>query len=145
MQGQNFTPRGKLWPQDTYLLRGLLPATSRVSMPQLLSAPKLDTGPHESVTIAAKYLSLKSLKQGCQMTKNYNLGRFSRALDWENGYILWPFGIFYRHLVHFVFIRYIFSGCGIMDQEKSGNPGLKCNFPRERKKFAKKFFRKKIV
>jgi hypothetical protein len=33
------------------------------------------------------------------------------------------FGIFYEHLVHFVFIWYIFSGFGIMYQEKSGNPG----------------------
>jgi hypothetical protein len=57
-------------------------------------------------------------------------------------YILWPFGIFYRHLeyftdiwnilqtfgifydlfVHLVFIWYMFSGFGIMYQEKSGNP-----------------------
>jgi hypothetical protein len=28
-------------------------------------------------------------------------------------------------LVHFVFIWYIFSGFGIMYQEKSGNPGLR--------------------
>jgi hypothetical protein len=33
-----------------------------------------------------------------------------------------PFGIFYDHLVHFVLIWYIFSGFGIMYQEKSGNP-----------------------
>jgi hypothetical protein len=37
--------------------------------------------------------------------------------------ILWIFGIFYNHLVHFVFICYILSGFGIMYQEKSGNPG----------------------
>jgi hypothetical protein len=36
--------------------------------------------------------------------------------------ILQTFGIFYDHLVHFVFVRYIFSGFGIMYQEKSGNP-----------------------
>jgi hypothetical protein len=36
--------------------------------------------------------------------------------------ILQTFGIFYDHLVHFVFIWYIFSGFGIMYQEKSGNP-----------------------
>jgi hypothetical protein len=34
------------------------------------------------------------------------------------------FGIFYDHLVHLVLIWYIFSGFGIMHQEKSGNPGL---------------------
>jgi hypothetical protein len=31
--------------------------------------------------------------------------------------ILWRFGIFYHHLVHF-------SGFGITNQEKSGNPAL---------------------
>jgi hypothetical protein len=43
-------------------------------------------------------------------------------------YIFWNilriFGIFYDHLVHFVFIWYIFSGFGIMHLEKSGNPAL---------------------
>jgi hypothetical protein len=39
--------------------------------------------------------------------------------------ILLTFGIFYDHLVFFVFIWYIFSGLGVMNQEKSGNPGLK--------------------
>jgi hypothetical protein len=71
--------------------------------------------------------------QGCQMvcfqTQNPNLGKFWRALDWNMFMyfiavlnILWRFGIFYDHLVHFVFILYIFSGFGIMYQEKSGNP-----------------------
>jgi hypothetical protein len=32
------------------------------------------------------------------------------------------FGIFYDHLVHFEFVWYIFSGFGIVYQEKSGNP-----------------------
>jgi hypothetical protein len=40
------------------------------------------------------------------------------------GNILQTFGVFYKHLLHFVFIWYIFSGFGIMYQEKSGNPGL---------------------
>jgi hypothetical protein len=73
--------------------------------------------------------------QGCQMvcfqTKNPNLGKFLRALDWKTliffmaiWNILWRFGIFYGHLVHFVFIWYIFSRFGIMYQEKSGNPWL---------------------
>jgi hypothetical protein len=38
-------------------------------------------------------------------------------------HILQTFGIFDDHLVHFVFIWYIFSGLGIMYREKSGNPG----------------------
>jgi hypothetical protein len=57
--------------------------------------------------------------QGCQMvslrTKNPNLGKFWRALDWTMliyfmviWNILQTFGIFYDHLVHFVFIWYIF-------------------------------------
>jgi hypothetical protein len=36
--------------------------------------------------------------------------------------ILRILGKFYDYLVHFVFIRYTFSGFGIMHQEKSGNP-----------------------
>jgi hypothetical protein len=38
--------------------------------------------------------------------------------------ILCPFGIFYDHLVHIVFIWYIFSGFGIMHQ-KIGQPWFK--------------------
>jgi hypothetical protein len=72
-------------------------------------------------------------QQGCQMvsfqTKNLNLGKFWRALDWKMliyfmaiWNILQTFRIFYDHLVHFVFIWYIFSGSGNIYQEKSGNP-----------------------
>jgi hypothetical protein len=65
-------------------------------------------------------------------TKNPTLGTFWRALDWkmENarfyghieyftdiGECLWPFGTF-------VLVWYIYSGFGIMYQEKSGNPAL---------------------
>jgi hypothetical protein len=38
--------------------------------------------------------------------------------------ILWPLEIFYGHLVYFVAIWYNFPRFGILDQEKSGNPGL---------------------
>jgi hypothetical protein len=38
------------------------------------------------------------------------------------------FGIFYDHLVHYVFIWYTFSNFGIMYQEKSGNPGCVFRF-----------------
>jgi hypothetical protein len=48
-------------------------------------------------------------------TKNPNLGKFWRAVDWKMLIyfmailnILQTFGIFYDHLVHFVFIWYIF-------------------------------------
>jgi hypothetical protein len=51
----------------------------------------------------------------CFQTKNPNLGQFWRALDWKMFVyfmaiwsILWRFGIFCDHLVHFVFIRFIF-------------------------------------
>jgi hypothetical protein len=57
--------------------------------------------------------------QGCQMvcfqTKIPDLGKFWMALDWKMliyfmaiWNILWRFGILYNHLVHFVFIWYIF-------------------------------------
>jgi hypothetical protein len=57
--------------------------------------------------------------QGCQMvsfqTKNPNLGKFWRALDWKMliyfmalWNILQAFGIFHDNFVHFVFIWYIF-------------------------------------
>jgi hypothetical protein len=57
--------------------------------------------------------------QGCQMvcfqTKNPKLGKNFGASDWKMliyfmaiWNILWIFGIFYDHLVHFVFIWYIF-------------------------------------
>jgi hypothetical protein len=36
--------------------------------------------------------------------------------------ILRIFGIFYDHLVQFVFLWYILSGVGTVYQEKSGNP-----------------------
>jgi hypothetical protein len=59
------------------------------------------------------------LRQGCQMvyfqTKNPNLGKFCRALHWKMlihfmaiGNIWQTFGIFYHHLLHFVFIWYSF-------------------------------------
>jgi hypothetical protein len=38
---------------------------------------------------------------------------------------LWPFGIFYGHLVCFMVIWYIFSRLGILYHEKSGNRGFK--------------------
>jgi hypothetical protein len=62
--------------------------------------------------------------------KNPDLGKFWRALDWKVWIyftaiwnILRSFGIFYNHLVRFVFMRYLFPvlvSCRY--QEKSGNP-----------------------
>jgi hypothetical protein len=77
-----------------------------------------------------------SVSLGCQMvyfrTKNPNLWKFSSAfLDWKLliyfttiWSILQTFGIFYDHLVRFVFFWYIFAGYCIIYQEKSGNPGV---------------------
>jgi hypothetical protein len=61
-------------------------------------------------------------------TKNPNLGKFWRALEWKTN-ILRTFGIFYdhlvtfhEHLVHFMTIWYIFFRFWyFMYQEKSGN------------------------
>jgi hypothetical protein len=71
-------------------------------------------------------------RQECQMffqIKNHHLGKFWKALERKNGYILWEFGMFYGHLEYFITIWYIlcsfgtlFSSFGIADQEKSGNP-----------------------
>jgi hypothetical protein len=81
-----------------------------------------------------------TLGQGCQMvyfqTKNPNLGKFWSALDWKmlkyfmaNCNISWALGILYDHLVHFLFIWYIFSVWVLhMYHEKSGNPALGLSF-----------------
>jgi hypothetical protein len=72
--------------------------------------------------------------QGCQMvyfqTKNTNLGKFWRALQWKilvNFITIWSIllqlGIFYDHLVYFVVFLLYFSGSGMLYQEKSGKPG----------------------
>jgi hypothetical protein len=63
----------------------------------------------------------------CFQTKNPNLGKFGKALEWKMlvyfiviWNILLSFGIFYCHLV----IWCIFPPFGILCQEKSGNPAL---------------------
>jgi hypothetical protein len=67
--------------------------------------------------------------QGCQMicfqTKNINLGKFWRTLEWKMlkyFMAIRTVGVFYDHLVHFYVNLVYFSGFGIMYQEKSGNP-----------------------
>jgi hypothetical protein len=61
-----------------------------------------------------------NIQQGCQMvyfqTKNPNLGKFRRVLQWTIRvyfmtirYTLRPFAIFYAHLLHFLVIWYILS------------------------------------
>jgi hypothetical protein len=57
-------------------------------------------------------------------TKNPNLGKFLRSLDWKvliHFMAIWnilrTFGVFCDHLVYFVFIWYIFYGFGITYQE----------------------------
>jgi hypothetical protein len=75
------------------------------------------------------------LEQCCQMvcfqTKNPDLGKFWKVLQWTTLVFLWkflpnlsPIGIFYGHLVHSVVFWYIFSRFGMLRREKSGNPVL---------------------
>jgi hypothetical protein len=70
----------------------------------------------------------------CFQTKNPNLGKFWRALEWKMSIyfiaiwnILRTFGKCYDHLVHFVLIWYIFSGVGITRQQNLAT--LHCGFP----------------
>jgi hypothetical protein len=74
--------------------------------------------------------SRAGLPDGLFQTKNPNLGKFWRVLLWKIlAYFMtiWSklrtLEIFYVHLVYFVVIWYIFPRFGILDQEKSGNPG----------------------
>jgi hypothetical protein len=96
---------------------------------------RLTTGKEAADHLVNPLESEKSSRsQCCQMahfqTRNPNLSKFWRALHGICWYISGPFGIFYGyfgifyvHLVPFVFIWYIFSGFGITYLEKSGNPG----------------------
>jgi hypothetical protein len=36
----------------------------------------------------------------------------------------WPFGTFYGHLLNLVVIWYILPRFGLLNEEKSGNPGV---------------------
>jgi hypothetical protein len=70
----------------------------------------------------------------CFQTKNLNLGKFGRVLQYnmfvffmDTWSILLSFVTFYGHLVQFVVIWYIFPNFGILYQEKSGNPGCDCS------------------
>jgi hypothetical protein len=38
-------------------------------------------------------------------------------------YILWLFGIFYGYLAYFMVLWHIFPHFGMLNKEKSGNPG----------------------
>jgi hypothetical protein len=61
-------------------------------------------------------------------TKNRNLGKFWRVLQWKIlVYFMDIWSIlrtFYWHLVNFLIIWCIFPQFGILYQEKSGNPAL---------------------
>jgi hypothetical protein len=59
----------------------------------------------------------------CFQTKNPDLGKIGRALDWK----MFKYFIFQGDLGYCMTIWYIFSGFGIMYQEKSGNPDSKCH------------------
>jgi hypothetical protein len=53
----------------------------------------------------------------CFQTKNTNLGKFWRVLQWK---LLVYFVAIWKH---FMVIWYIFPRFGMLHQEKSGNPG----------------------
>jgi hypothetical protein len=78
----------------------------------------LTSQPHGSILKVGTFLHVVQY-QGCQMvcfqTKNPNLGKFWRVLQWKIlvyfmtiWSILRPLKIFYGHLVHFLLIWYIF-------------------------------------
>jgi hypothetical protein len=72
-------------------------------------------------------------------TKNANLGKFWRALDWKMLIYVMAIWNLLQTFVYFMTIWYIlcslgifFSGFGIMRQEKSGNPDFASLFAREK-------------
>jgi hypothetical protein len=58
-----------------------------------------------------------------------NFGGTCNGIFWS---ILWPFGLFYGHLLYFVTVVFIlllfgiFFRFGLLHQEKSGNPEFVC-------------------
>jgi hypothetical protein len=98
------------------------------------TVPSCQSFRQQSVKIRAP-LSETTLRQGCQMvcflTKNSNLGKFWRVLQWKMlvyfmsiWTILRPLEIFYGPLVYFKVI-WFFPRFGMLYQEKSGNPALR--------------------
>jgi hypothetical protein len=76
------------------------------------------------------HMFLAGLPDGLFSNQKSQFGKNFYGFRLENVdvfYTIWNilriFFIFCDHSVHFVFIWYIFSIFGIMDQEKSGNPG----------------------
>jgi hypothetical protein len=78
-------------------------------------------------------LQYSDSNQGCQMvcfqTKNPNLGKFWRDLEWKMlvyFMVIWnilrSFGTLHGHFGNVVVIWYIFLRFGMLCQEKSGNP-----------------------
>jgi hypothetical protein len=98
----------------------------------LLAAVKDLVSPWIMWTLAGEKTGAVSY-QRCQMvhfqTKNPNLGKFWRGLNWtmllfimDIWTIIRTFVIFNDRLVHFAFIWYSVSGFGAMHREKSGSP-----------------------
>jgi hypothetical protein len=85
----------------------------------------------------ATHKNLNCCETGCQMvyfqTKNPNLGKFWRALEWKMllyFMIIWnfnlPFGIIHGRLVYLCIVIWcIFPNSVCLEQEKSGNPAAK--------------------
>jgi hypothetical protein len=95
---------------DSELCQGLRYATTTTNkkLPELQQPKeKRQTGSEHS-----------NSDQGCQMvcfqTKNTNLGKFWRVLQWKMlEYFIAIWSIFYRHLVYFVAIWYVLWPFGI--------------------------------
>jgi hypothetical protein len=103
--------------------------------PALLRGSAVGVRKQRLAASALPQLWSSCLLLGCQMgyfqTKTPNLGKFCRALDWNTliyfiaiWNIVQTFGLFYDHFGTYCYIWYIFSGNGIMFNEKSGSPAL---------------------
>jgi hypothetical protein len=90
-------------------------------------------GHHLNVNIFWSVALRSTCLRGCQtanfQTKNPNLGKFWRVLQWRMlVYVMaiWSispqFGRSCGHSIYFTVIWYVFSRFGILYQEKSGNP-----------------------
>jgi hypothetical protein len=125
---QLFFVRAKKWIQINFKLKDSIVWRHTNSI-----APFFAWLPTKSLFKPEQFINYVSVRagvgpaQGCQMvcfqTKNKIWEKISGPQIGKCWYSLWPFGIYYGHLVYFVSIWYIFSSFGIMHQEKCGNPG----------------------
>jgi hypothetical protein len=100
---------------------------------KFFSFPETFKSSHIQSTSAVSPRSSSARQQGCQMvcfqTHNPKLGKFWRTLDWQKVIYFTAIWNIYGHSGYFITLWHILcsSGtflfrCGIMDQEKSGDP-----------------------